>query len=78
MGEEEIRPCVLARRSRRGATYATTKSLAEWIATLDVSPWVLLLSVNVFLIVAGLFLPPVAVILMTAPTLVPMVEANWF
>lgn len=55
-----------------------TQSLAEWIATLDVSPWMLLLSVNLFLLVAGLFLPPVAVILMTAPTLVPIVETIGF
>ena len=55
-----------------------TQSLAEWIATLDVNPWVLLLSINVFLIVAGLFLPPVAVIIMTAPTLLPMVEMIGF
>lgn len=55
-----------------------TQSLAEWIATLDVNPWVLLLSINVFLILAGLFLPPVAVIIMTAPTLLPMVEMIGF
>lgn len=55
-----------------------TQSLAEWIATLDVSPWMLLLSVNLFLLVAGLFLPPVAVILMTAPTLVPIIESIGF
>lgn len=55
-----------------------TQSLAEWIATLDVSPWVLLLYVNIFLLVAGLFLPPVAVILMTAPTLVPIIEQAGF
>ncbi|MFW2374389.1 MAG: TRAP transporter large permease [Gammaproteobacteria bacterium] len=55
-----------------------TQSLAQWIATLDAAPWVLLLSVNLFLLVAGLFLPPVAVILMAAPTLVPIVEALGF
>jgi len=55
-----------------------TQSLATWIAALQVSPWVLLLCVNLFLIIAGLFLPPVAVILMTAPTLVPIVEAIGF
>jgi len=55
-----------------------TQSLAEWIAALNVSPWALLLSVNVFLLVAGLFLPPVAVILMTAPTLVPIIETIGF
>lgn len=55
-----------------------TQSLAEWIAGLQISPWALLISVNLFLLVAGLFLPPVAVILMTAPTLVPIVEAIGF
>lgn len=55
-----------------------TQALAEWIAALNVSPWVLLFSVNLFLLVAGLFLPPVAVILMTAPTLAPIVEAVGF
>ena len=55
-----------------------TQALAAWIATLEVSPYVLLLCVNLFLLVAGLFLPPVAVILMTAPTLVPIVETIGF
>lgn len=52
-----------------------TQALAEWITTLDISPLALLLSVNLFLLIAGLFLPPVAVILMAAPTLLPIVEA---
>ncbi len=56
------------------SNFYITQSLAEWIATLDVSPWLLLLYVNIFLLIAGLFLPPVAVILMTAPTLVPIIE----
>lgn len=55
-----------------------TQSLAQWITSLDVNPWVLLLSINAFLLVAGLFLPPVAVIIMTAPTLLPMVEMIGF
>ncbi|MDH5518256.1 MAG: TRAP transporter large permease [Gammaproteobacteria bacterium] len=55
-----------------------TQSLAQWIAALDVNPWLLLFSVNIFLLVAGLFLPPVAVIIMTAPTLVPIIEGIGF
>ena len=51
-----------------------TQSLAEWIAALEGNRWVLLACINLFLLVAGLFLPPVAVILMAAPTLVPIVE----
>lgn len=55
-----------------------TQSLAQWIAGLDVNHWVLLFYINVFLLVAGLFLPPVAVILMTAPTLVPIITEAGF
>ena len=55
-----------------------TQAVAEWIATLDVNRWVLLFYVNIFLLVAGLFLPPVAVILMAAPTLVPIIEQAGF
>jgi len=55
-----------------------TQSLAEWIAALNVSPWILLLFINLFLLVAGLFLPPVAVIVMAAPTLVPIIQHHGY
>ena len=55
-----------------------TQSIAEWIGTLDVNPWVLMICINVFLLVAGFFLPPVAVILMSAPILLPIVTTAGF
>jgi tripartite ATP-independent transporter DctM subunit len=55
-----------------------TQSLAESIAMLDVNRWVLLAIINLFLLVAGFFLPPVAVILMTAPILLPIINAAGF
>ncbi len=55
-----------------------TQSVAEWIVGLDVSRWVLMAAINVFLIVAGFFLPPVAVIVMTAPILLPIIEQAGF
>ena len=55
-----------------------TQSIAEWIGTLDVSPWVLMAAVNVFLLIAGFFLPPVAVILMAAPILLPIIVSAGF
>ncbi|HAQ25618.1 MAG TPA: C4-dicarboxylate ABC transporter, partial [Pseudomonas sp.] len=48
-----------------------TQSLAEAIASLEVNRWVLMGVINVFLLVAGMFLPPVAVIVMSAPLLFP-------
>ncbi|MBT8428779.1 MAG: TRAP transporter large permease [Gammaproteobacteria bacterium] len=55
-----------------------TQSIAEWIATLEVNRWVLMGAINVFLLVAGFFLPPVAVILMAAPILFPIIMSAGF
>jgi tripartite ATP-independent transporter DctM subunit len=52
-----------------------TQALAQWIAALEVSPYILLGFINMFLLIAGFFLPPVAVILMTAPTLLPIITS---
>ena len=55
-----------------------TQSIAEWIGTLDVNRWVLMAMINLFLLVAGFFLPPVAVILMAAPILLPIITVAGF
>ena len=60
-----------------------TQSIAEWIAGLAVNKWAIIAIVNVFLLIAGFFLPPVAVIVMTAPILLPIIiqagfDPYWF
>ena len=55
-----------------------TQSIATWIGELEVNRWVLMAAVNLFLLVAGFFLPPVAVILMAAPILLPIIETAGF
>lgn len=55
-----------------------TQTIAENIAALEVNRWVLMGIVNLFLLVAGFFLPPVAVILMTAPILLPIITQAGF
>jgi tripartite ATP-independent transporter DctM subunit len=55
-----------------------TQAIAEWIAELEVNRWVLMGAINVFLLVAGFFLPPVAVILMAAPILFPIIVSAGF
>jgi len=55
-----------------------TQSIAEWIGTLDVNRWVLMGAINLFLLIAGFFLPPVAVILMAAPILLPIITTAGF
>ena len=56
------------------STLFITQTLAMEIAALEVNRWLVMLWINVFLLVAGCFLPPVAVILMTAPTLLPIID----
>ncbi|RFC64264.1 TRAP transporter large permease [Fulvimarina endophytica] len=60
-----------------------TQTIAQTIADMDVNRWVLLGIINLFLLVAGFFLPPVGVILMTAPILLPIItdagfDPYWF
>jgi tripartite ATP-independent transporter DctM subunit len=55
-----------------------TQAIAEWIAGLDVNRWVLMGAINLFLLIAGFFLPPVAVILMAAPILFPIIVSAGF
>ena len=55
-----------------------TQEIAATIGTLDVNRWVLMGFVNLFLLVAGFFLPPVAVILMAAPVLLPIITSAGF
>jgi tripartite ATP-independent transporter DctM subunit len=60
-----------------------TQSIAEWIGTLDINRWYLMIIINIFLLIAGFFLPPVAVILMASPILLPIIvnagfDPIWF
>ncbi len=55
-----------------------TQSIAGWIAEQALNPWVLMGIINVFLLIAGFFLPPVAVIVMTAPILLPIITHAGF
>ncbi|MBN9261247.1 MAG: TRAP transporter large permease [Hyphomicrobium sp.] len=55
-----------------------TQTAAEALVSLHMNRWVLMAAINVFLLVAGCFLPPVAIILMCMPVLTPVLEANNF
>jgi tripartite ATP-independent transporter DctM subunit len=60
-----------------------TQAVAQGIAALEINRWLLLGLINVFLLVLGCFLPPVAIILMTAPILLPIIlqagfDPYWF
>ncbi|HZR77020.1 TRAP transporter large permease [Bradyrhizobium sp.] len=55
-----------------------TQTLAQAIADMHVNKWVLMLLINIFLLVCGFFIPPAAIILMTAPILYPIVTNAGF
>jgi tripartite ATP-independent transporter DctM subunit len=55
-----------------------TQSLAESIGGLQVDKWVIFGAINLLLLVAGMFLPPAAIILMTTPILMPVITAAGF
>lgn len=60
-----------------------TQSLAEWMFGWGLSEWQLILILNVFLLVAGFFLPAVSVILMSMPVILPVlmqshIDLIWF
>ena len=55
-----------------------SQSTAEWIVDMQLSRWVLLAAILVMVIVLGFFLPPVSIILMTAPIILPPLKAAGF
>jgi tripartite ATP-independent transporter DctM subunit len=55
-----------------------TQTIAQWIAELEVNRWILMLFINILLLVAGCFLPPAAIILMTTPILAPIITNAGF
>jgi len=55
-----------------------TQTIASAIAALEINRWLLMLIINVFLLVSGMFLPPVAVIVMAAPLLFPIIVQSGF
>jgi C4-dicarboxylate transporter, DctM subunit len=55
-----------------------TQTLAQSIADMHANKWVLMGLINLFLLVCGFFIPPAAIILMTAPILYPIVKAAGF
>ena len=55
-----------------------TQTLAQSIADMHANKWVLMGLINLFLLVCGFFIPPAAIILMTAPILYPIIKAAGF
>src|SRR6202035_5775459 len=55
-----------------------SQSAAQAIVELDLSRWVLLAAILLMVVVLGFFLPPVSIILMTAPIILPPLRAAQF
>jgi tripartite ATP-independent transporter DctM subunit len=55
-----------------------SQGAAEWIVALHPSKWLLFTAIAVLVVVLGFFLPPVSIILMTAPIILPPLKAAGF
>jgi len=55
-----------------------SQSAALWIVGLHLSRWLLLAMILLMVVVLGFFLPPVSIILMTAPLILPPLRAAGF
>lgn len=47
-------------------------TLVTWIESMDVSPWMLLLAINILLLAVGCLIDPISAILLLSPLLVPI------
>jgi tripartite ATP-independent transporter DctM subunit len=55
-----------------------SQSAAQWIVGLRLSHWLLLAMILLMVVVLGFFLPPVSIIVMTAPVILPPLRAAGF
>jgi tripartite ATP-independent transporter DctM subunit len=55
-----------------------SQGAAEWIVSLHLSKWLLFTAIALLIVVLGFFLPPVSIILMTAPIILPPLRAAGF
>jgi len=55
-----------------------SQGAAQWIVGLHLSRWLLLTAILLLVVVLGFFLPPVSIILMTAPIILPPLRAAGF
>ncbi|MYN06297.1 TRAP transporter large permease [Pseudoduganella aquatica] len=55
-----------------------SQSAASWVVGMHLSKWLLLAVILLMVIVLGFFLPPVSIILMTAPIILPPLKAAGF
>jgi tripartite ATP-independent transporter DctM subunit len=55
-----------------------SQGAAQWIVGLHLSRWLLLTAILLMVVILGFFLPPVSIILMTAPIILPPLRAAGF
>src|SRR5262249_19972590 len=56
----------------------SSQAAAEWIVALALPRWALLGAILILVVALGFFLPPVSIILMTAPIVLPPLKAAGF
>lgn len=52
-----------------------TQAAAQWLVAMHLDKWTFFVWINVFIVILGFFLPPVAIILMVTPVILPSLKA---
>jgi C4-dicarboxylate transporter, DctM subunit len=52
-----------------------TQGAAQWLVAMHLDKWTFFVWINVFIVILGFFLPPVAIILMVTPIILPSLKA---
>jgi len=59
-------------------TSGAVKSITGFVTTSDLSPWLVIIAINILLLVLGCFIDAITIMLLTVPIFVPVIEALGF
>jgi C4-dicarboxylate transporter DctM subunit len=59
-------------------TSGAVKSLTSFVTTSSLSPWLVIIAINILLLILGCFIDAITIMLLTVPIFVPVIEALGF
>jgi C4-dicarboxylate transporter DctM subunit len=59
-------------------TSGAVKSITSFVTTSELSPWLVIIAINIMLLILGCFIDAITIMLLTVPIFVPVIEALGF
>jgi len=59
-------------------TSGAAKDISAFVTSAEMSPWVVIISINILLLILGCFIDPITIMLLTVPLFVPIITALGF